>query len=121
MQEQSKDFNDFRKQEIKEAKKFWDKILSLDFPELFGKEPEETKIEEPEEIHMVEAKSGMLCANCDHEEYYHKNDSGVARRCIRFGEHIYVNKSTNACRCEDFKLKDLQNVVFDKNGNKHIE
>ena len=121
MQEQSKDFNDFRKQEIKEAKFFWDKILSLDFPDLFDKEPKETKIKGHEEIHMVEAKSGLLCANCDHEEYYHKDDSGVTRRCTRFGENIYVNKSTDACRCEDYKLKDLQNVVFDKNGNKHIE
>ena len=120
MQEQNKDFREFRKQETEEAKKFWSRVSSLDFPELFNEKPEETKIEEPEEIHMMEAKDGLMCANCNHEERFHNNGNGVAHRCTKLGEHIYINKSTEACRCEDFKLKDFQNVVFDKKGNKRI-
>jgi len=137
MQEQSKDFNNFRKQEIKEAKKFWDKILSLDFPELFNEKPEETKIEEPEEIHMIEAKSGLLCADCGHEEIHHGEPKTVTRylrdeareitwktekiivNCLKYGT-IYM-QSENICKCKGYRLKDLQNVVFDKNGNKSIE
>ena len=30
-------------------------------------------------------------------------------------------QSENICKCEGYRLKDLQNVVFDKNGNKRIE
>ena len=137
MQEQNKDFNTFRKQEIKEAKKFWDRVLSLDFPELFNREPEETKIEEPEEIHMIEAKSGLLCAECGHEELHHGKPKTVTRyirneegeltsetekiivNCLKYGT-IYM-QSENICKCEGYRLKDLLNVVFDKNGNKRIE
>ena len=137
MQEQSKDFKDFRKQEIREAKKFWDKVLSLDFPELFNEKPEETKIKEPEEIHMIEAKSGLLCADCGHEELHHGEPKRVTRylrneegeitwktkeiivNCLKYGT-IYM-QSENICECKGYRLKDLQNVVFDKNGNKHIE
>ena len=136
MQERS-DFREFRKQEIKEAKKFWDRILSLDFPELFNKELEETKIKEPKEIHAIEAKSGLLCADCGHEELHHMKPKTVTRylrdeareitwktekiivNCLKYGT-IYM-QSENICKCEGYRLKDLQNVVFDKNGNKSIE
>ena len=136
MQERS-DFREFRKQEIKEAKKFWDRILSLDFPELFNKEPEETKIEEPKEIHAIEAKSGLSCADCGHEESLHgepktitvylRDDEGrlnmdtkrMIVNCLKYGT-VYM-QSENVCKCKGYRLKNLQNVVFDKNGKKRIE
>jgi len=136
MQERS-DFREFRKQEIKEAKKFWDRILSLDFPELFNKEPEETKIKEPKEIHAIEAKSGLLCADCGHEELHHNEPKTVTRylrdeareitwktekiivNCLKYGT-IYM-QSENICKCKGYRLKNLQNVVFDKDGKKRIE
>ena len=137
MQEQSKDFNNFRKQEIKEAKIFWDKVLSLDFPELFSSKEEEVEINEPEEIHAIEAKSGLMCADCGHEEALHgkpktitvylRDDKGkltmeekhMIVNCLKYGT-IYM-QSENVCKCKGYRLKNLQNVVFDKNGNKRIE
>ena len=136
MREQNKDFNEFRKQEIREAKKFWDKILSLDFPELFSSKEEEVEINEPKEIHAIEAKSGLMCADCGHEESLHTKSKSVNMylrkkgeltmetkrivvNCLKYGT-IYM-QSENVCKCRGYRLKNLQNVVFDKNGNKRIE
>jgi len=143
MQEQNKDFREFRKQETKEAKKFWSRVSSLDFPELFNEKPKETKIKEPKEIHAIEAKSGFLCADCGHEESLHEkpkiftvyvrgkldmenergeltwNTKEIIVNCLKYG--IIYMQSENVCKCKGYRLKDLQNVVFDKNGNKRIE
>jgi hypothetical protein len=39
--------------------------------------------------------------------------------CLKYGT-IYM-QSENICKCKGYRLKNLQNVVFDKDGKKRIE